>query len=125
MTTEEERIQVFEEVFAELKGMLHLSDEVMIRLYDKFFESVSNTLIELNEAVAAVKYEAIEMLAHSIKGSAGSLRYTAISETAHELEKRAFDKETYTYQESLVLLEEHFHAAHEGYKLWKKKMGLL
>lgn len=124
MTTEEERIQEFEKVFAELKGMLYLSDEVMIRLYDKFFDSVSNTLIELNEAVAAVNYEAIEMLAHSIKGSAGSLRYTVISETAHELEKRACDKEIYTYQENLVLLEEQFHAVHEDYKLWKNKMGL-
>lgn len=124
MKTKEQQIQEFEEVFSELRAMLHLPDEVMIRLNNKFFESVSSTLIQLNEAITALDYETIEMLAHSIKGSAGSLRYTVISEIAQELEKRARDKETYTYQENLASLEEHFHAAHEGYKLWKKKIGL-
>jgi HPt (histidine-containing phosphotransfer) domain-containing protein len=125
MKTKEEQIQEFAKLFSELKAMLHLSDEVMIRLNNKFFESVSSTLIQLNEAITAVDYETIEMLTHSIKGSAGSLCYAAISEIAQALEKRAHAKENYAYQEGLALLEEQFHAAEECYKLWKNKMGLL
>lgn len=125
MKTQEQQIQEFEELFSALKEMLHLSDEVMIRLNNKFFESVSSTLVQLNEAIAVLDYETIEMLAHSIKGSAASLRYTALSEVAHELEKRARAKENYAYQEDLASLEKQFNAAHECYKLWKSKMGLL
>lgn len=125
MKTKEQQIAEFEKLFSELKAMLHLSDEVMIRLNNKFFESVSSTLIQLNAAIAAVDYETIEMLAHSIKGSAGSLRYTVISEIAQDLEKRAHTKENYAYQEGSALLEEQFHAVEECYKLWKNKMGWL
>ncbi|MDP2078763.1 MAG: Hpt domain-containing protein [Sulfuricurvum sp.] len=125
MKTHEEQIQEFEKVFGELKAMLHLSDEVMIRLNNKFFESVSSTLVALNEAIRVLDYETIEMLAHSIKGSAGSLRYTAINEIAQELEKRAHEKENHAYLEDLASLEKQFNTADESYKLWKNKMGLL
>lgn len=124
MKTQEQQIQEFEQLFDELKATLHLSDEVMIRLNNKFFESVSLSLLQLKEAVTTQDYETIDMLAHSIKGSAGSLRYTTISETAQELEKRANQKENYPYQEGLTSLEEQVHAAHECYQLWKHKKGL-
>lgn len=121
MKTHEEQIQEFESVLSELKAMLHLPDEVMIRLYDKFFDSVSSTLMQLHEAIAILDHETIEMLAHSIKGSAASLRYTAISANAEELEKKAHTKESYGYQEVWVSLEEKVDTAHECYKLWKSK----
>lgn len=123
MKTKEEKIQEFEKVFLELKTMLHLSDEVMIRLNNKFFESVSATLVELNEAIAAADYKALEMFTHSIKGSAGSLRYNAISEIAQDLEKRAHAKENYTYDQGSALLTAELDAAQECYVLWKEKHG--
>ena len=125
METKQQQIQEFEEVFSELKEMLNLPDEVMTRLYNKFFESISPTLTQLNEAVAACDYESIEMLTHAIKGSAGSLRYTAMSEIAQELEKNAHLKENYRYQERFNELLEKFNRAEECFKLWKNKMGLL
>ena len=123
MTTKEEKMQKFEQVFTELKGMLHLSDEIMIRLNNKFFESVSHTLMQLNEAIATTDYEGIEMLAHSIKGSAGSLCYTEISDFTEGLEKHAHLKEEYAYQESFNELLEEFNRAEECYVLWKEKKG--
>ena len=125
MKTQEEQIQEFEEISSELKAMLHLPDEVMIRLYNKFFESISPTLTQLNEAIAACDYESIKMLTHAIKGSAGSLRYTTISEIAEELENNAHAKENYGYQERFNELLEKFNRAEECFKLWKNKMGLL
>lgn len=125
MKTHEEQIQEFEKVFGELKVMLNLPDEVIIRLNNKFFESVSSTLVKLNEAIRVLEYETIEMLAHSIKGSAGSLRYASISEIAQELEKRAHAKENHLYLEDLASLEKQFNVADESYTLWKNKMGVL
>ena len=125
MKIQEQQIQEFEKIFSELRAMLHLPDEVMIRLNDKFFESVSSTLTQLKEAIVSRDYETIEMLAHSIKGSAGSLRYTAISETVSALEERAHARENYTYEEDFRFLTEQFHTVDESYKLWKNKMGLL
>ncbi len=121
MITTDEKVQKFEQVFTELKGMLHLSDEVMIRLNNKFFESVSHTLTQLNEAVAATDYKTIEMLAHSTKGSAGSLRYTAISDIAETLEKHAHLKEDYGYQDRYDELLEEFKRVEECYVLWKER----
>ncbi|HQS66690.1 MAG TPA: Hpt domain-containing protein [Sulfuricurvum sp.] len=123
MITTEAKIQTFEEVFTKLKGMLHLSDEVMIRLNNKFFESVSLTLTQLNEAVATTDYETIEMLAHSIKGSAGSLCYAEISDITETLEKHAHAKEDYAYQERYDELLEEFKRVQECYSLWKEKKG--
>ncbi len=125
METQQQQIQEFEEVFSELKAMLHLPDEVMIRLYNKFFESISPTLKQLNEAIAACDYESIEMLTHAIKGGAGSVRYTTISEIAQELEKNAHLKENDAYQERFNELLEKFNTAEECFTLWKNKMGLL
>lgn len=124
MKTKEEKVQEFDKVFTDLKGMLHLSDEVMIRLNNKFFESVSHTLIQFNEAVAVTDYETIEILAHSIKGSAGSLCYTAISDITETLEKHAHLKEEYGYQERYDELLEEFKRVEECYVLWKERKGL-
>lgn len=125
MKTPQQQIQEFEELFSELKAMLHLPDEIMIRLNNKFFESISPTLVQLKEAITALDYESIEMLTHAIKGSAGSLRYTAISEIAYELEKKAHLKENYAYPETYNQLLEKFNSAEESFKLWKDKMGLI
>lgn len=125
MKTSQQQIQEFEEILRELKAMLHLPDEVMIRLYNKFFESISPTLTQLNEAIAAFDYETIETLAHAIKGSSGSLRYMTISEIAQELEKNAHSKENYEYEERFNELFEKFKSAEESFKLWKNKTGLM
>lgn len=121
MKTSEEQIREFEELFCALKATLHLPDEVIIRLYNKFFESVSSTLLQLNEAIEAQDYGSIEMHAHSIKGASGSLYYTVISEIAHMMEKNAHEKEECSYTEMFEELKNEVDLAQHGYMLWTNK----
>lgn len=123
MISDEQQLEAFEKTFAEVKAMLYLTDEIMIRLNGKFFETVPVTLEKLNEAIDAQDDDAIERYAHSIKGSAGSLRFTKISEIAQELEKSAHAKESDFYPEALRKLSEAFMTAAHGYSLWKHKKG--
>lgn len=123
MRNDEQQLQEFEKTFAEVKAMLHLTDEIMIRLNTKFFETVRMTLEKVNEAIVAQDDDAIERYAHSIKGSAGSLRYTKISEIAEGLEKSAHAQERDLYTEALSKLSEAFITAAHGYSLWKNKRG--
>lgn len=124
MINQEEKIKEFEAIFAQLKASLYLSDEVMVRLNNKFFDSVSSSLIELEEAIATKDYNTIERLAHSIKGSASSLHYTTVCDTAHILEMKGHEQEEDGYKETLSELTEQFRTWQECYAIWKKKMGL-
>lgn len=63
------------------------------------------------------------MLAHSIKGSAGSLCYAEISEITETLEKNAHLKEEYAYQERYDELLEEFKRVQDCYSLWKEQKG--
>lgn len=119
--TEEQQIQEVDAVFTQLKTMLHLTDDIIIRLNNKFFETVSVTIEKLAEAIGAVDFEGIETNAHSIKGSSASLWYTKISEIAQSLEQSAKDKERYEYAEALKALRKEFLEAQKRYVLWKKK----
>ncbi len=121
MTNDEQQLQEFEKTFLEVKEMLHLTDEIMIRLNTKFFETVRMTLEHVNEAISAQDDDAVERYAHSIKGSAGSLRYTKVSEIAEDLEKSAHVKESNFYPEALSKLWEAFITVEHGYFLWKNK----
>lgn len=117
----DKEVQQVEEVFSELKRMLPLTDEILIRLNDKFFESIAATLEKLSDAIDTKEYEAIEMHAHTVKGSSASLRYAHISDIAEGLEKNAKAKESYPYEQELSKLSDEFTAAAHGYLLWKKK----
>lgn len=121
MMTEEQQIQEVDAVFTQLKTMLHLTDDIIIRLNNKFFETVSVTIEKLAEAIEAVNFESIATNAHSIKGSSSSLWYTQISEIAQRLEESAKDKERYEYSEALNALREEFLATQKRYVLWKNK----
>ncbi|MFA6188582.1 MAG: Hpt domain-containing protein [Sulfuricurvum sp.] len=119
MMNEEQQIQEFEQRFSEIKTMLHLTDEIMIRLNNTFLETVALTLKQLEAAILEEDYEAIERYAHAIKGSSSSLRYTKISDIAEVLEKSAHAKKSDTYQEMLNDLNAELDAAQQCYFLWK------
>ena len=123
MTAEEEQIQAFEEVFANLKEMLHLTDEIMIRLYTIFFKTVPATMKMLQEAIAVEDYDAIKSHAHSVKGSSSSLCYSTISEIAKTIEKNAEANEHYAYEQAFRELTAQFDAAQRNYTLWIGKRG--
>lgn len=123
MSSETQHIQEFEEVLSNLKEMLHLTDEIMMRLYATFFETVAVTLQTLKDAIEAEDYEAIKLHAHSIKGSSSSLCYSAISEVAETIEKKAGAKENYAYENAFKELAARFDAAQHTYALWTRKRG--
>ena len=123
MISEEEQIQEFEEVFAKLKEMLHLTDEIMIRLYTTFFATVTVTLQKLKDAIEAEDYDVMKADAHSIKGSSSSLCYSTISELAETIEKKAHEKEQYEYRKVFSELAAQLDKAQRAYTLWTRKRG--
>lgn len=123
MISEEEQIQEFEEVFAKLKEMLHLTDEIMIRLYTTFFATVTVTLQKLKDAIEAEDYDVMKADAHSIKGSSSSLCYSTISELAETIEKKAHEKEHYEYRKVFSELATQLDKAQRAYTLWTRKRG--
>lgn len=123
MSGKAQQIQEFEEVLSKLKEMLHLTDEIMIRLYTTFFETVAVTLQMLKDAIEAEDYDAIKLHAHSIKGSSSSLCYNAISEIAEVIEKKAELKESYVYEDAFKELVSQFDSAQHNYALWTRKRG--
>lgn len=123
MTAEEGQIQAFDEVFGKLKEMLHLPDEIMIRLYTTFFETGAGTLQMLKDAIEAEDYDTIKLHAHSIKGSSASLCYSTISELAETIEKKSEGKERYEYVKAFSELATQFDTAQRDYALWTYKRG--
>jgi len=123
MIDQEHRLHAFEAAMAHLKTTLHLTDEVMMRLNNKFFDSVALTLGQLQEAIDTADHDLVERLAHSIKGGSSSLQYTFISEIATRLEEKAQAKEDHGYQVILNALIEEFTTAQACYVLWKAKKG--
>lgn len=121
MNSEIESIQEFETVFTKLKEMLHLTDEIMIRLYATFFDTVTVTLGKLKDAVELEDYDAITLHAHSIKGSASSLCYEVISSLAKTIEEKAKLKESGDYTQLLNELAAQFETAQHNYVLWTRK----
>jgi len=61
-------------------------------LVASFLEESEATLRELKTAVNSNNYELIRTTAHSIKGSAGNLRFTELYDMAKELEIGAEEK---------------------------------
>lgn len=123
MSTEAQQIQEFEEVLNTFKEMLHLTDEIMIRLYTTFFKTGVGTLEKLKDAISKEEYDAIKFNAHSIKGSASSVCYGAISEIAETIEKKAELQERYDYENAFKELVAQFGKAQGNYALWTRKRG--
>ena len=123
MIGEEEQSQGFDEVLVKFKEMLHLNDEVMIKLYTKFFETMAVTIETLKDAIAAEHYDAIKLHAHSVKGTSLSLCYNNMSKIAEKIEKKAEASEQYEYEKAFSELLALFNTAHDDYALWMHKRG--
>jgi HPt (histidine-containing phosphotransfer) domain-containing protein len=123
MIGEDKQTQGFDEVSVKFKEMLHLSDEVMIKLYAKFFETMAVTLEMLKDAIAVENYDAIKLHAHSIKGTSLSLCYNNLSNIAQKIEKKAEVSEQYEYEKEFSELYAQFNTAHDDYVLWMHKRG--
>ncbi len=63
------------------------SEEFTQELMLAFFESISQSLAQLEKAIVNRNAREIELAAHSIKGSSGNMGVSSIAAIAHEIEK--------------------------------------
>lgn len=66
--------------------------ELMVEIIDLFLEERKQQVLEMREAVRAVDWESLAKVAHTIKGSLGSLHAPRARSRAHELEIAARDQ---------------------------------
>ena len=72
--------------FTEMAAAIGLKEKHMPMLIGSFLEEAEPLLSSIEEAINSKDYSAIQSSAHSIKGSAGNLRFGELQEMAKELE---------------------------------------
>jgi HPt (histidine-containing phosphotransfer) domain-containing protein len=72
--------------FEEMAASIGLKPKHMPLLIGSFLEESGPILSNIQTAIDAASYADIKMHAHSIKGSAGNLKFTEIYEMAKEME---------------------------------------
>ncbi|MEN8146888.1 MAG: ATP-binding protein [Campylobacterota bacterium] len=73
---------------------LMLDEEQVIRLMKIYSKKMTESLVELKEAIANREYKVISHVSHSIKGSSSNFRIESIVDLAYKLEKASYAKES-------------------------------
>ena len=76
----------------EMAKQIGLKPKHMPMLIASFLEEASPTLEAMQSAIASHDFDAIRLRAHSIKGSAGNLRFNEIYEMSKEMEHSATEQ---------------------------------
>jgi two-component system sensor histidine kinase/response regulator len=79
--------------------------ELMVEIIDLFLEERKQQVFEMREALRAVDWEALAKVAHTIKGSLGSLHAPRARSRAQELEIAARDQKSKLARQSFAALE--------------------
>jgi HPt (histidine-containing phosphotransfer) domain-containing protein/CheY-like chemotaxis protein len=90
----------------ELREQVAYDDELLIELIDLYIGERAKQSIEMGEALASAEYERLSRVAHTIKGSLGSLHAAAALATAQSLETAARDGDAAQCTDFLAVLEE-------------------
>jgi len=77
----------------EMAAAIGLKAKHVPLLVGSFLEEATPILEKLQEAIEAKDYDAIKSTAHSIKGSAGNLRFTEVYDMTKEMEFAGDKKE--------------------------------
>ena len=80
--------------YIEMAAAIGLKEKHMPMLIGSFLEEAKPLLSKMSEAIAVQDYATIQSTAHSIKGSAGNLRFSELQEMARELELAAANAES-------------------------------
>ena len=75
----------------EMANAIGLKPKHIPMLVGSFIDESSSILKQLKDAIASKNFTNIKMHAHSIKGSAGNLKFNEIYEMAKEMELSAMD----------------------------------
>ena len=83
----------------EMASVIGLKPKHIPRLIDSFVNESVTILQNLQEAINSKDFASMKLYSHSIKGSAGNLRFNEIYEMAKEMELSAADsKKNFDYQ---------------------------
>ncbi|RKX57758.1 MAG: hypothetical protein DRP29_07880, partial [Thermodesulfobacteriota bacterium] len=100
---------------------LGLSEDVLEKLMDKFFETLPSRMEELERFLKEKNYKELAKSAHNLKGSSGSLRLETFYLLSKEIEEKAKLGEIEDHLELFTKLEEEAKKLKKTYKLWKKE----
>jgi len=86
--------------YEEMAKLIGLKVKHMPMLVGSFLEETQPLLTKLHTAIKDKDYASLRSIAHSIKGSAGNLRFNELYEMAKELEHAGADSDaTFEYEE--------------------------
>jgi len=102
------------------KFELRLSEDVLKKLMDKFFETLPLRIEELERFLKEKNYKELAKSAHNLKGSSGSLRLETLYSLSKEIEEKAKMGEIENYLELFTKFKEEAKKIEKIYKLWKK-----
>lgn len=92
--------------FEEMAAAIGLKPKHIPVLVMSFTEESKSILVELKKAMDEKNYEEIQHHAHSIKGSAGNLKFNEIYEMAKAMEFAGKDKdESFAYNKAYSAIE--------------------
>jgi two-component system, sensor histidine kinase and response regulator len=96
-----------------LREQVAYDDELLVELIDLYIGERAKQSQEMKEALAGGDYDRLSRVAHTIKGSLGSLHASAAHATANALEMAARDSDAALCQDFLPALEEQLDAVEE------------
>jgi HPt (histidine-containing phosphotransfer) domain-containing protein len=90
----------------ELEDQVGGDQELMVEIIDLFTEERKQQVVEMREALNSADWESMAKLAHTIKGSLGSLHALRARSRAQELETAARDRKGELCRHWLTTLEQ-------------------
>ncbi len=96
-----------------ISQQLGFEEEEVQMLLDMFYESTTQSMQTLKNAIETLDFETIKQEAHSIKGSAANLMLDDIFNISKEIEDAAKDKLNINYNRIYSLLESSLHSLKE------------
>lgn len=94
----------------ELKAQVAYDAELLVELIDLYLSEREKQSAEMQAALSAGDYAALARVAHTIKGSLGSLHASASRATSQSLELAARERDQATCRDFLLTLEEQLDA---------------
>lgn len=99
---------------ARLVSQLLVEDAELRDIVEEFVQGLSNRLTELRAAHAQLDFDQLALLAHRLKGAAGSYGYPDISHVCAEMEQQFRNHEVNTFDRRLTELQQLVSAATAG-----------
>ena len=108
-----------EDAFSAAAASLGLSQSIIEKLFNQFFESAGSSIPALEAAHKTHDYTVLMREAHNIKGAASSLRLDRVAAMAEEIEHKASAQEAFDYVHHVKALGRYIDDLREQYQVLK------